>query len=106
MGRPWGERFPAASKSDIRHFLDLFLDAFLFGARHRLQFSPDDKVIDIYKALYPSKWMADTLETVCLVRSLEKEYGVELPESFAQTEPTLGDIFEFVMKHPNHPLER
>ena len=102
MGRVWRERFPSASKSEIRHFLDIFIDAFLFGARHRLKFSPDDKVINIYKALYPSKWMADAMETVVLLTSLEKEYRVEFPEAFAEAEGvTLGDIFEFVMKHPN-----
>ena len=96
MGRSWRDRFPLASKSDIRRFLDIFCEAFLFGGAHRLKFGPDDKVIDIYKALYPSNWVADALETVVLLRLLEEEYRVEFPESFDQAECTLGEIFEFV----------
>ena len=105
-GRLWRERFPSASKSDIRRFLEIFREAFFFGARYRLKFTPDDKVTDIYNALYPRKWMADALETVVLLRSLETEYRIEFPESFAETEEvTLGDIFEYIMKHLNQSVE-
>jgi len=32
---------------------------------------------------------------------IEKEYGVEFPEDFGESEPTLGDIFKFVTGNPN-----
>ena len=102
MGRDWQQRFPAASKQQIRKFLDLFLDAFAFRAEHRLKFSPDDKVIDVYRQLYPKPELTpDSLECETFVMLIEKEYGVEFPEDFGESEPTLGDIFKFVTGNSN-----
>ena len=102
MGRDWRNRFPGASKQEIRKFLNLFLDAFAFRSEHRLKFGPDDKVIDVYRALCPRPGLTpDSLECETLVMSLEKQYGVEFPDDFGESEPTLGDVFEFVTKDPN-----
>ena len=105
MGRAWRNRFPAVSKQDIRKFLDLFLDAFAFRPEHRLKFGPNDKVIEIYRALYPRpEWTPDSLECETLVMFMEKEYGVTFPDNFGESEPTLGDIFEFVTRDPNNRI--
>lgn len=106
MGRAWKNRFPNVSKHEIRKFLDLFLYAFAFRPEHRLKFGPDDKVIEIYRALYPRpEWTPDSLECETLVRFMEKEYGVTFPEDFRGSEPTLGDIFEFVTRTSSKGLE-
>src|SRR5947207_949478 len=62
-GRMWKQRFPQASKTEIREFLDLFVDSFAFSPSRRLCFSPDDRVMDVYRAMYPyPKLMADSME--------------------------------------------
>lgn len=92
-GRLWKRRFPAASKREIRVFLDLFVDAFMFRPKHRLSFSPDDQVMDIYRALYPPDWsLADALECETFVLKLKKIYGLDLVPLW-RADMTLGDVF-------------
>jgi propanediol dehydratase small subunit len=55
-GARWRRRFPQATKDEIRKFLNVFVDAFGFRKSRRLSFSPDDKIMDVYRALYPPKW--------------------------------------------------
>jgi len=43
----WRRRFPAASRAEIREFLNLFVAAFGFPRRQRCRFSPDDKVMGV-----------------------------------------------------------
>ena len=94
----WRRRFPSASKQDIRSFLDRFVDAFGFSLKRRLCFSPDDKVIDVYRTLYPTPgWGADSLEMETLVTLLEKTYGLDVAR-LLQREYTLGELF--ALTHP------
>ena len=89
----WRRRFPSASKHDIRAFLDTFVDGFGFPRKRRLCFSPDDKVIDVYRTLYPTPgWGADSLEMETLVTLLEKRYGLDV-DHLPQREYTLGELF-------------
>src|SRR5262245_13878943 len=53
MGIRWRRRFPDAPKADIREFLRIFVDAFAFNQRRRSRFAPDDRVMDVYRALNP-----------------------------------------------------
>src|SRR5262249_22463438 len=63
MGIRWRRRFPDAPTANIREFLGIFVDAFAFGQRRRGRFSPEDRVMDVYRALYPPEdSMADDLE--------------------------------------------
>ena len=93
MGIRWRRRFPAAPKADIREFLNLFVDAFAFRQKRRCRFSPDDKVMDVYRALYPSGSAADSLELETLCRLLEKRYGIDFATSW-RPDITLGEIYE------------
>ena len=90
MGIRWRRRFPGASKSAIREFLNLFLDAFLIPRKRRSCFSPDDRVLDVYRALVPPG-CADSLEIETLARGLETRYGLAL-ETLSHL--TLGELFE------------
>jgi len=92
-GRDWKRRFPTTSKTEIREFLDLFVVAFAFPRKRCLCFSPDDRVIDIYRTLYPSKGWGDALEMETLVEMLEERYGVEVAK-FGRDGITLGEIYE------------
>jgi propanediol dehydratase small subunit len=94
MGREWKRVFPAASAKDIRRFLAIFSDAFAFRSRNRLSFSPHDKVMDVYKAIYSSKWMADQLEVERLALGLEDEFKRKFPDELMTEDTTLGMLFE------------
>jgi hypothetical protein len=76
-GFQWRRRFPDTPKSDIRRFLELFVDAFAFRQSRRLCFSPDDKVMDVYRTLYPDRFMADALELETLASLLRERYGID-----------------------------
>ena len=92
-GRQWSRRFPDASKSQIRVFLDLFVRAFAFGRKRRLCFSPDDRVMDIYRTLYPPKWtLADALELETFARDMSQIYDTDIYPLW-RDDITLGDLF-------------
>jgi hypothetical protein len=92
QGRAWRRRFPAASKQQIREFLSAFVEAFAFSAGQRLRFSPNDRIIDIYRAMYPSRWMPDGLELEMLAVRMQAHYGLALAELWSE-QLTLGDLF-------------
>jgi hypothetical protein len=91
-GFQWRRRFPDAPKSDIRSFLELFVDAFAFRHSRRLCFSPDDKVMEVYRTLYPDRFMADALELETLASLLRKKYGIDAA-TFWREDITLGEVF-------------
>ena len=91
-GRAWKNAFPDVPKQQIRRFLYLFVDAFAFPRGRILQFLPTDRVIAIYRALYPNKELPDALEVETLADELGKAYGVSLSEIWTK-DLTLGDIF-------------
>lgn len=74
-----------------------FVKAFAFSDNEKLKLNPDDKILEIYKALYPSKWMADALEFETLERDLRQKYSVEL-EKVWRDDLTLGDLFAECLK--------
>jgi len=101
LGKEWRARFPAATKQEIREFLELFIRAFGFSRKNRLSFSPDDQVMDIYRALYPPKWtVADALECESLAMECERRYGIDMLDLFETSSAglTLGDIFTAALK--------
>ena len=91
-GKNWKERFPDVPKGEIRSFLFLFTDAFAFSRKQKLKFEPEDKILDIYKALYPAKWMPDSMEVETLAQDIEKEYNVSFKDIWHE-DLTLGDLF-------------
>jgi len=90
--KKWKRAFPESSKEEIRKFLLLFTYAFAFSSKNKLKFEPEDKVIDIYRELYPSKWMPDALEIETLASDLEEEYSVNFNELWHEN-VSLGEIF-------------
>ncbi|GAA5213579.1 hypothetical protein ACFSJ3_03270 [Corallincola platygyrae] len=94
-GKAWKKRFPEAPKTEIRDFLPFFMLAFAFNDSNRLKFNPDDKLLDIYRNLYPHKWQADAMEFENLDGDLRDKYGISL-ESVWHDDLTLGELFEKV----------
>jgi len=98
-GREWERAFPEASKEDIRRFLAVFANAFAFRKCNRLKFCPQDKLMDVYKAVHPSTWLPDRLEHVVLMQGLEDEFKRKVPETFMEEDTTLGVIFEHMTRN-------
>jgi hypothetical protein len=96
-GRAWRERFPCAKKEEIRGFLELFVESFALSSKRRLSFAPDDRVIDVYRAIYPETFAADAFECETLVKECEERYGVDITRGFSDN-TTLGDLFRTVQK--------
>jgi hypothetical protein len=92
-GGEWRRSFPLASKAEIRAFLQAFVDAFGFGPSRRLHFSPDDRVMDVYRTIHPPGWVsADCFELEDFVERLQKDYGIDLVPLW-RGEITLGELF-------------
>ena len=93
MGTQWRRRYPRASKTEIREFLAVFIGAFGFRQSRRLYFAPDDRVLDVYRTLYPPKWsVSDSMELETLATDLERTYGVDVFALWRE-DITLGDLF-------------
>ena len=92
-GIRWRRRFPDSPKAEIREFLDLFIDAFGFGRRGRCCFLPEDRVMDIYHAVYPPGGGSDGMELESLCKHLKKRYGLDFATSWRE-DITLGEIYE------------
>jgi hypothetical protein len=54
--------------------LYIFCDAFMFDEEERYKFEPDDTVMAVYRAVYPSRWTPDSLEHPIMIDALEKEF--------------------------------
>lgn len=92
QGRGWRQAFPSASKKEIREFLTVFVEAFAFSHNERLKLCPEDSILLVYRALYPSKWMPDSLELETLAKDVEAKYGVTL-EAIWHEDLSLGELF-------------
>ena len=96
-GAQWRSAFPQATKDDIREFLSLFTSAFAFRDSEKLKFSPNDRVWEIYRDLYPNRWVADALELETLTDDLNKKHGIALSEIWSE-KLTLGEVFAYVQR--------
>ena len=92
-GIRWRRRFPNSPKAEIREFLNLFVDAFAFRRRRRCCFTPEDRVMDVYRAIYPPGSMFDSLELETFCMMLSKRYGIDFATSW-RDDFTLGEIYE------------
>ncbi len=84
--------FPTTSKQEIREFLRLFVCAFALNEKEKLKFSPNDELLEVYKAIYPREWQADSMEFETLDDDLKAEYGLSLEEIWHE-KLTLGELF-------------
>jgi hypothetical protein len=92
MGKKWKSTFPNSGKEDIREFLLMFTDAFAFSQNDKLKFEPDDKILVIYRELYPSKSTPDSLEVETLIDDCEKKYSINFND-FWHDNLTLGELY-------------
>jgi hypothetical protein len=97
QGRQWRRAFPSASKKQIREFLSVFTSAFAFRDADVLRLRPDDQLLSIYRALHPSKWLANAVEFDTLADDLRTRFGVVL-EDIWDERLTLGALFAYVQQ--------
>jgi propanediol dehydratase small subunit len=97
QGAQWRSAFPQATKEDIREFLLLFTSAFAFRDSEKLNFSPNDRVWEIYRDLYPNRWIADALELETLTDDLNTKHGIALRNIWSE-KLTLGEVFAYVQR--------
>lgn len=102
-GSEWRSEFPTDNKDAIRDFLEAFTDGFAFSSKKRLKFGPNDKVMDLYRALYPEPGWADSLELETFSANLEDKYGLDL-ENVDDHDITLGRLFEMT-RNPNNQIQ-
>lgn len=95
QGRFWRRSFPNTPKTRIRIFLQVFADSFAFETRDGLRFSPHDRILTVYRALYPSRWTPDSLELETFAQEIEKRYGLRL-KSIWNDQLSLGDVFRAI----------
>jgi len=93
QGKGWRNTFPTSPKKDIREFLSVFVEAFAFSQAQKLKLNPGDPILQIYRTLYPHKWMPDSLELETLAMGIEAKYGFSL-ESIWHAQLTLGELFQ------------
>ena len=91
-GRAWLKEFPTAQSDDVRSFLVLFVGSFGFPRKRALQFAPNDRLLDIYRALYPLKNMPDALELETFAKRVEATYDLDLVRIWRE-DITLGEVF-------------
>jgi propanediol dehydratase small subunit len=99
-GAQWRRAFPQAPKDEIREFLLLFTSAFAFRDSEKLKFSPNDLVWEIYRDLYPNRWVADALELETFTDDLSAKHGIMLGEIWSE-KLTLGELFACVQRARN-----
>jgi hypothetical protein len=101
QGMNWKRKYPKVPKEEIREFLQILIDAFGFKSKHRCKFNPEDKVMDIYSALYPDTFLGklsgDALEVETFSVMLEEKYHVDFNKIWKEG-LTLGQIFNEIQK--------
>ncbi|WP_052263708.1 hypothetical protein [Comamonas thiooxydans] len=70
----------------------MFTQAFGFPEKKRLLFEPADTFLEIYRSLYPYKWMPDALELETFALMVKKTYGISLADVWSD-KLTLGKLF-------------
>lgn len=92
-GREWRRRFPDAPKEEVRQFLKMFVDSYSLEPERYLAFRPDDRIMEVYRAINSPKWtVADSMELETFAFEIERHYGFSL-KSIWRDELTLGEIF-------------
>lgn len=70
----WESLFSSAQMPTVERILALVGNAFLLREGDTWKLRPDDKPVEIYRAIYPKGSLADALELETLVGALEDEF--------------------------------
>ena len=92
QGKNWKRAFAESNKEEIRSLLLIFAESFAFRPNQKLQVAPDDKVLTVYRALYPRGDGIDALELETLATKIERKYGFSFNKVWNE-ELTFGQLF-------------
>ena len=104
VAHKWKKAFPEKANEDIREFLQIFVDAFALSRKMLFKFEPDEKVLEVYKAIYSPSSRCDAMELETLFEHCAKRYNIKL-ESFWNDDTTLEEIFEIATKYSDSDNE-
>jgi hypothetical protein len=92
----WRQHFGDDAMPRADRVLTIVCDSFLFNPDHRYQFSPDDRIVDIYRRCHLPTWLAwldsDAGEIESLLKGLGKDFGFD--NSQWHQDLTIGEIVE------------
>ena len=95
QGRAWKQAFPEKSKHEIRDFLHLIANAFVFRKSQKLQINPSDGILALYETIYPPNTLkGDNMELEAFAFDLEKKYKINL-QAIWSDELTFGGLYEY-----------
>lgn len=97
----WFRYFPDASSEEIRYFLELVVEAFVFSQNYQSYLLPEQSIASIYAHFHPIGNINDSLEIESLQLIIEREYGCELGSQW-NNQFTLAELFatvRFVVPH-------
>ena len=98
--RAWKERFPTHTDQEFERFLRVVGDSVGVSEKHLCRLRPDDRVTALTQ-----EWLCgDGMDIIELFMDIEREYGLDLPESCHEKTQTLADLFAYVTQHsPGRP---
>ena len=91
----WKSRYPDAFHPEVDCILTLICETFLVLPNNRLQFAPDDRLLDIYRACYPRRWSwlrGDCMEIESIMTALD----IDATDLHPGT--TLGDLVDLLVR--------
>lgn len=91
----WYRHFPDASSEEIRYFLELVVEAFVFSQNYQSYLLPEQSIASIYNHFHPIGNIDDSLEIESLQLIIEREYGCELSSQW-NNQITLAELFAAV----------
>ena len=95
QGRAWKQAFPEKSKHEIRDYLHTVTDSFVFRKSQKLQINPNDRILALYKTIYPPGQLGiDNLELEAFTINLENKYKINLRAIWSD-ELTFGRLYGY-----------
>lgn len=98
LSEQWEQRCGHVGCVTFDAVLTLFCEAFSFNHDDRYKFGPDDRIMDVYRSLYP-RWklwrVADEMEIETFLLELDRQFGIEADRWW--NDMSLGDVAEMIM---------
>ena len=91
----WDDRYQHAPPPEMDRVIALICDTFLFHPDNRNKFAPDDRLLDVYRACYPSRWywpQGDCMEIENILIALDFHSDTLHPEI------SLGDLVDLTIR--------
>jgi hypothetical protein len=95
----WERAYPTELALLVRKVLGTIQTAFLLRHDDVDRLRPSDQLAAMYRAAYPKRWQADTLEFETLHADLRRKYHIPEPALSTLWEMTVNDIIQLSIAH-------